>query len=49
VRLRPETMAKLYLQQGNKAMAVKIYEQLMIDNPKKSVYFANRIKEINRE
>ena len=44
-----ETMAKLYLQQGNKAMAVKIYEQLMIDNPKKSVYFANRIKEINRE
>jgi hypothetical protein len=28
-------------------MAVKIYEQLMIDNPKKSVYFANRIKEIN--
>lgn len=44
-----ETMAKLYLQQGNKAMAVKIYEQLMIDNPKKSIYFANRIKEINRE
>jgi predicted XRE-type DNA-binding protein len=44
-----ETMAKLYLQQGNKVMAVKIYEQLMIDNPKKSVYFANRIKEINRE
>ncbi len=44
-----ETMAKIYLQQGNKSMAVKIYEQLMIDNPKKSVYFANRIKEINRE
>lgn len=42
-----ETMAKIYLQQGNKTMAVKIYEQLMIDNPKKSVYFANRIKEIN--
>lgn len=44
-----ETMAKIYLQQGNKVMALKIYEQLMIDNPKKSVYFANRIKEINRE
>ena len=44
-----ETMAKLYLQQGNKTMAIKIYEQLMIDNPKKSVYFANRIKEINKE
>ena len=42
-----ETMAKIYLQQGNKTMAIKIYEQLMIDNPKKSVYFANRIKEIN--
>lgn len=41
-----ETMAKIYLQQGNKVMAVKIYEQLMIDNPKKSIYFANRIKEI---
>ena len=42
-----ETMAKIYLQQGNKTMAIKIYEQLMIDNPKKSIYFANRIKEIN--
>lgn len=41
-----ETMAKIYLQQGNKLMALKIYEQLMIDNPKKSIYFANRIKEI---
>ncbi|MDR1724961.1 MAG: hypothetical protein LBR28_01015 [Bacteroidales bacterium] len=41
-----ETMAKVYLKQGNKDKAIKIYKQLIADNPKKSIYFANQIKRI---
>ncbi len=41
-----ETMAKIYLKQGNKDKALQIYRQLLADNPKKSVYFAARIKEL---
>ncbi len=41
-----ETMAKIYLKQGNKDKALQIYRQLLADNPKKSVYFADRIKEL---
>lgn len=41
-----ETMAKLYLKQGNKDKALQIYRQLSALNPKKSAYFADRIKEL---
>ena len=41
-----ETMAKVYLKQGNKDKAMKIYKQLIADNPEKSIYFANQIKKI---
>ncbi|MDR0790495.1 MAG: hypothetical protein LBO06_06840 [Bacteroidales bacterium] len=41
-----ETMAKVYLKQGNKDKAIKIYKQLIADNPEKSIYFANQIKKI---
>lgn len=41
-----ETMAQIYLKQGNKDKALQIYRQLLADNPKKSVYFADRIREL---
>lgn len=41
-----ETMAKIYLKQGNKDKALQIYRQLTALNPKKSAYFADRIREL---
>ena len=44
-----ETMAKLYLKQGNKTKALQIYRQLLTNKKKKSVYFADRIRELEEE
>ena len=44
-----ETLAKVYLKQGNKNMAVKIYNQLILKFPEKSSYFAAQIQKINKE
>lgn len=44
-----ETMAQIYLKQGNKDKALQIYHQLLADNPKKSIYFADRIRELEQE
>jgi|GEM_PF-1502003 len=41
-----ETMAKIYIKQGNKDKAIKIYQQLMVSNPQKSIYFANQIEKL---
>lgn len=41
-----ETMAKIYLQQKKNDKAIKIYEQLALQFPQKSVYFAQKISEI---
>ncbi len=41
-----ETMAKIFIKQGNKDKAIKIYQQLMTSNPKKSIYFANQIEKL---
>lgn len=41
-----ETIAKLYLAQGNKKKAKKIYEKLSLIYPEKSTYFAARISDL---
>ncbi len=41
-----ETLASIYIKQGNKALAIKAYRYLMLKNPQKSVYFADLIKKL---
>ena len=43
-----ETMAKLFAQQGKIDKARKVYRQLMVLHPEKSVYFAAQLKNLNQ-
>jgi|GEM_PF-1485890 len=43
-----ETLAKIYLQQGNLHKALRAYETLLLQNPQKKAYFAARIKEVRQ-
>jgi hypothetical protein len=41
-----EAMAALYIQQGNKALAIDIYTKLSLQNPAKKPYFAEKINHL---
>jgi hypothetical protein len=47
--LATETLAKVYLQQGNTDGAIRIYERLMLKFPEKNTYFAGLIEKIKQE
>ena len=44
-----ETLAEIYVKQGNYPKAIKIYEQLMLSNPEKKLFFASRINYIKQK
>ncbi len=48
-QLATETLANVYLKQGNKKKALDIYEKLCLKFPQKSSYFAKKIIEIKNE
>jgi hypothetical protein len=41
-----ETMAEVFIQQGKLAKAIEIYKKLSLHNPSKSVFFADKIKNL---
>lgn len=43
-----ETLAKIYVQQGNILKAIKAYESLSLKYPKKKLYFAAQIKSLKK-
>jgi predicted Zn-dependent protease len=44
-----ETLAKIYLTQGQKNEAMRVYEKLIKKYPLKKIYYETRIKEISSE
>ncbi|MGB5529391.1 MAG: tetratricopeptide repeat protein [Ignavibacteriaceae bacterium] len=48
-KLASETLANIYLTQGEKNEAIKIYEVLINRNPEKKEYYLGKISEINSQ
>lgn len=44
-----ETLAKIFVAQGNFPKAIYTYEQLIFANPEKKTFFANRIEELKQK
>jgi hypothetical protein len=44
-----ESMAEVWLKQGNKEKAADVYRKLSLRNPSKSTYFAAKIESLNKE
>lgn len=47
--LNTETLAEIFVKQGNYPKAIKIYEQLMLSIPEKKLFFASRINYIKQK
>lgn len=44
-----ETLAKIFALQGNYPKAIYAYEQLMLSNPEKKIFFASQIEELKQK